>query len=212
MDIIDPAISSYAEEFTSHEPDFLRELNRETYANVLMPRMLSGHLQGRFLSMLSKMIRPKNILEIGTYTGYSAICFAEGLTADGQLHTIDINDELAPLVKSYISKAGMENRIITHYGDAIKIIPSLSGPFDIVFIDADKINYSLYFDLVIDKVSNGGYIIADNVLWDGKVLKPDKSDKDTLAIHQFNKKIQNDKRVENVLVTIRDGVMVIRKK
>ena len=212
MDIIDPAISSYAEEFTSHEPDYLRELNRETYANVLMPRMLSGHLQGRFLSMLSKMIRPKNILEIGTYTGYSAICFAEGLTSDGQLHTIDINDELAPLVKSYISKAGMENRIITHYGDAIKIIPSLSGPFDIVFIDADKINYSLYFDLVINKVSNGGYIIADNVLWDGKVLKPDKSDKDTLAIHQFNKKIQNDNRVENVLVTIRDGVMVIRKK
>lgn len=212
MDIIDPAISSYAEEFTSHEPDYLRELNRETYANVLMPRMLSGHLQGRFLSMLSKMIRPKNILEIGTYTGYSAICFSEGLTSDGQLHTIDINDELAPLVKSYISKAGMENRIITHYGDAIKIIPSLSGPFDIVFIDADKVNYSLYFDLVIDKVSNGGYIIADNVLWEGKVLKPDKSDKDTLAIHQFNKIIQNDNRVENVLVTIRDGVMVIRKK
>lgn len=212
MDIIDPFLSHYAEKYSSAEPPVLHELNRETFANILMPRMLSGHLQGRLLSMLSHMIRPKTVLEIGTYTGYSALCFAEGLSEDGHLHTIDINDELAPLVKSFISKAGMENKITTHYGDAAKIIPSLPGLFDLVFIDADKINYSLYYDLVFDKVNKGGYLIADNVLWDGKVLNMENADKDTRGIHLFNEKIKNDQRVEKVLLTVRDGLLIIRKK
>jgi caffeoyl-CoA O-methyltransferase len=211
MEFPDPAITEYSEKFTSPESNVLRELNRETHAKILMPRMLSGHLQGRILSMLSNMIRPKNILEIGTYTGYSAICFAEGLTDDGQLHTIDINDELAPLVKSAVAKAGMEKKIINHWGNALTIIPSLSGPFDIVFIDADKINYSNYYDLIFDKVRPGGYIIADNVLWDGKVLNMENADKDTKAIHQFNEKIKNDSRVESVLLPVRDGLMIVRK-
>lgn len=212
MDIIDPFLSHYAEKYSSAEPPVLYELNRETFANILMPRMLSGHLQGRLLSMLSHMIRPKTVLEIGTYTGYSALCFAEGLSEDGHLHTIDINDELAPLVKSFISKAGMENKITTHYGDAAEIIPSLPGLFDLVFIDADKINYSLYYDLVFDKVNKGGYLIADNVLWDGKVLNMENADKDTRGIHLFNEKIKNDQRVEKVLLTVRDGLLIIRKK
>ena len=212
MDIIDHSLTDYSGKYTSTEPLVLQELNRETYANVLMPRMLSGHLQGRLLSMISHMIHPKNILEIGTYTGYSAICFAEGLPEDGHLYTIDINDELAPLVQSFITKAKMENKITTLYGKAVEIIPTLPGPFDLVFIDADKINYSLYFDLIFEKVKKGGYLVADNVLWDGKVLDLKKADKETLAIHQFNEKINNDKRVENVLLTVRDGLMVIRKK
>ena len=212
MDIIDHSLTDYSGKYTSTEPSVLQELNRETYANVLMPRMLSGHLQGRLLSMISHMIHPKNILEIGTYTGYSAICFAEGLPEDGHLYTIDINDELAPLVQSFITKAKMENKITTLYGKAVEIIPTLLGPFDLVFIDADKINYSLYFDLVFEKVKKGGYLVADNVLWDGKVLDLKKADKETLAIHQFNEKINNDNRVENVLLTVRDGLMIIRKK
>ena len=212
MEIINSSISNYAEKYTSAEPSVLLDLNRETYANILMPRMLSGHVQGRLLSMLSHMIRPKNILEIGTYTGYSAICLAEGLRENGHLYTIDINDELAPLVNLYIARAGMTNKIITHYGNAIEIIPTLSGPYDLVFIDADKINYSQYYNLVIEKVISGGYLIADNVLWDGKILDLKNADKDTIAIHQFNEKINNDERVENVLLTMRDGLMIIRKK
>jgi caffeoyl-CoA O-methyltransferase len=212
MEIIDATINEYAGKYSTEEPPVLKELNRETYSKVLMPRMLSGHLQGRVLSMLSQMIRPEKILEIGTFTGYSAICFAEGLTSNGVLHTIDINDELAPMVKTFIEKAQMKEKIITHYGKASEIIPSLNMVFDLVFIDADKINYAHYYDLVFDKVKIGGYIIADNVLWDGKVLDLKKADKDTLAIHHFNEKIQNDSRVENVLLTIRDGLMVIRKK
>lgn len=211
MNIIDPLLSNYAEMYSSEEPKLLNDLNRETFANILMPRMLSGHLQGRLLSMISHMIRPKLILEIGTFTGYSALCFAEGLTEDGQLHTIDINDELAPLVKSFISKANMENKIITHYGNAADIIPTLEVSFDLVFIDADKINYSLYYDLVFDKIKKGGYIIADNVLWDGKVLDMKNADKDTKGIHLFNEKIKNDIRVEQVLLTVRDGLLIVRK-
>lgn len=211
MDIIEPLISTYAEKFTSAESPVLQELNRETQANVLMPRMLSGHLQGRLLSMISHMISPEKILEIGTYTGYSAICLAEGLVENGMLFTIDINDELGPMVRDFVSKSGMQKKIQLLHGDAGKIIPTISGPLDIVFIDADKINYSLYFDLVFDKVRSGGYIIADNVLWSGKVLE-EAGDKDTEAIKLFNQKIHNDKRVENVLITVRDGLMVIRKK
>lgn len=212
MDFIDSGISNYSEKYSSIESPVLSELNRETHAKILMPRMLSGHLQGRVLSMISHMIRPETILEIGTYTGYSAICMAEGLAENGQLHTIDINDELAPLVKSFIAKAGMENKIITHWGDAKKVIPGIPGPFDLVFIDADKTNYSNYYDLVFEKVRQGGFILADNVLWDGKVLNMENADKDTKAIHEFNEKVRNDDRVEKVLLPIRDGVMIVRKK
>ena len=212
MDIIDPFLNDYAENYSSEEPLILKELNRDTFAKILMPRMLSGHIQGRMLSMLSHMISPKLILEIGTYTGYSALCFAEGLSEGGHLHTIDINDELAPMVKSYITKAGMENKITLHNGNASEIIPTLSGPFDLIFIDADKINYSLYYDLVINKVRQGGFLIADNVLWSGKVLNLENADKDTHAIHQFNEKIKKDDRVEKVLLTVRDGLLIIRKK
>jgi caffeoyl-CoA O-methyltransferase len=190
----------------------LKNLNRETHANVLMPRMLSGHLQGRMLSMLSCMIQPESILEIGTYTGYSALCLAEGLTENGILHTIDINDELTPMVRKYVNQAGLDSKFNILTGNALDIIPTLSGPFDLVFIDADKINYSNYFDLVFDKVRIGGYILADNVLWSGKILAPlSEMDKDTLALHQFNERIANDKRIEKVLLPVRDGVMVMRK-
>jgi caffeoyl-CoA O-methyltransferase len=212
MDILDPALSAYAENHTSAESDVLARLNRETNANVLMPRMLSGHLQGRFLSMISHMIKPKKVLEIGTFTGYSAICFAEGLPEGGHIDTIDINDELTPMVRSYVKEAGFEKSITLHTGDAVKIIPALNGPYDLVFIDADKINYSKYFDLVFDKVTAGGWIIADNVLWSGKVLNPEKADKDTIAINQFNDKVAKDRRVENILVPIRDGLLIARKK
>ncbi len=212
MEIIDPSVNDYAGKFSSDEPDVLKQLNRETYSKVLMPRMLSGHHQGRFLSMLSHMIRPDIILEIGTYTGYSAICLAEGLSEKGQLHTIDVNDELKPMVDAFVSRAGMKEKIITHYGNAADIIPKLNLSPDLVFIDADKINYSLYYDQVFDKVRKNGYIVADNVLWDGKVLDLKKADKDTLAINSFNEKVRNDNRVECVLVTIRDGLMIARKK
>lgn len=213
MDFLPEAINSYTESFTADEPAVLKQLNRQTYANILMPRMLSGHLQGRVLSMISHMVKPGLILEIGTYTGYSAICLAEGLLPDGILHTIDINEELADMAQSYIEKAGFKNRIIAHTGDALKIIPQLDGPFDIVFIDADKENYSRYYNLVFSKVRLGGFIIADNVLWSGNVLKPEhEMDEETQAIHSFNTLVRHDTRVENVLLPVRDGLMVIRKK
>ncbi len=213
MDFLDPNLSSYAEAHTSTESEVLASLNRETHAKILMPRMLSGHLQGRVLSMLSHMIQPKQILEIGTYTCYSALCLAEGLQANGVLHTIDINDELSSMVDAYIQKASLQTKIKTYYGNALEIIPTLDLLFDLVFIDADKINYSKYFDLVIDKIPSGGCILTDNVLWSGKILDdPAKMDSDTKAIHAFNQKIQNDNRVENVLLPVRDGIMLIRKK
>jgi predicted O-methyltransferase YrrM len=163
--------------------------------------------------MLSHMISPKNILEIGTYTGYSAICFAEGLQEGGKIHTIDINEELESMVNRYIEKSNLKNTIINHIGDALEIIPTLSEKFDIVFIDADKTNYSNYYDLVFDKVNKGGYIIADNVLWSGKVIEPNKNlDDDTLALIDYSEKINNDKRVQNVLFPVRDGLMIARKK
>lgn len=214
MDFLDPKINQYAEDHTSPENSVLQGLNRETYANVLMPRMLSGHIQGRILAMISKMLRPRRILEIGTYTGYSALCFAEGLTEDGVLHTIDINEELETMVRGYIAKAGMENKIQFHIGNALEIIPSLDETFDLVFLDADKENYARYYDLVIDKLSTGGIIVADNVLWSGKVLDEKELAKDveTKALDEFNKKVLADPRVENVLMPVRDGLNVIRKK
>jgi caffeoyl-CoA O-methyltransferase len=213
MDFLPTELSEYAEAHTSAEPDVLQKLNRETNANVAMPRMLSGHLQGRMLSMISKMIQPKQILEIGTYTGYSAICFAEGLQPGGTLHTIDINDELEELVKRYFKMVGVEDKVKLYIGHARKIIPTINETFDLVFIDADKINYSNYYDLVFDKVRPGGFILADNVLWSGKVLEnKSEMDTDTKAIDEFNRKVHNDTRIEHVLLPVRDGVMVVRKK
>lgn len=209
MEIINPEINQYAEEHSSPESGVLKKINRDTHAEVLMPRMLSGHLQGRFLAMVSSMIQPKSILEIGTYTGYSAICLAEGLCSGGTLITLDVNEELERRVRKYFEESG-EKSIDYRIGDAAEIIPSLSGPFDLVWIDADKKNYSLYYDLVIDKVRSGGFILADNVLWSGKVLS-EKPDKDTRAIMSFNDKVQADERVKNVLLPVRDGILMIQK-
>ncbi len=213
MDFIDQEIEAYSLKHSQPETELLKKINRETHAKVLMPRMLSGHLQGNVLSMFSKMIQPKQILEIGTYTGYSAICLVQGLQPGGKLHTIDINEELEKMVRVYIDEAGMTDKINYYIGNALTIIPTINETFDIIFIDADKKNYSRYYDLVFDKVSSGGYIIADNVLWSGKVLDaPDKMDAETKAMDEFNKKINSDNRVENMLLPVRDGLMIARKK
>lgn len=212
MEFIDEQLAAYVEDHTQSESELLKKINRDTHVNVLMPRMLSGHLQGQVLRMLSLMIQPAKVLEIGTYTGYSALCLAEGLTETGKLITIDINAELEERVRGYFAESSVKQKIEYRIGNALEIIPTLNESFDLVFIDADKSNYSNYFDLCIDKVRKGGYLIADNVLWSGKILMPlEKMDKDTLLIHKFNKKIQEDKRVENVLFPIRDGLMVMRK-
>jgi len=210
MDLINTEIQAYAERHTSDAGELLKRIDRDTHAQVLRPRMLSGHLQGRVLAMISQMIRPKRILEIGTYTGYSALCMAEGLADDGKIITIDINEELEARVRGYFAKAGVHKKIDYRIGDAATIIPSLREEFDLVFIDADKENYARYYDLVFDRVKVNGFILADNVLWSGKVLD-DKPDKDTRAILEFNAKVQRDSRVENVLLPIRDGIMMIRK-
>jgi predicted O-methyltransferase YrrM len=210
MEFIDQAIEHYSAQHSKAESAILKKINRETHAKVLMPRMLSGHLQGNILGMFSKMIKPKQILEIGTYTGYSAICLAQGLAEDGLLHTIDINEELETMVRGFFEEAGMNNKIKYYIGNALKIISTINAQFDMVFIDADKKNYSSYYDLVFDKVNQGGYIIADNVLWSGKVLD-EKMDEETRLIDAFNKKIQADTRVENLLLPIRDGLMIAQK-
>jgi predicted O-methyltransferase YrrM len=210
MDFIKKEIQEYAERHTSAETELLKGINRDTHARIMSPRMLSGHLQGRVLSMFSCMLKPRHILEIGTYTGYSALCLAEGLQENGKLITIDINEELEEPVKKYFANAGMLDRIDYRIGNALQIIPTLALKWDMVFIDADKENYSRYFDLVIDNVNLNGIILADNVLWSGKVLDQ-KPDKDTKAILEFNRKVHEDGRVENVLLPIRDGIMVIRK-
>ncbi|MBL0339448.1 MAG: O-methyltransferase [Bacteroidetes bacterium] len=212
MNFLDEKLNTYVEENTGAEPDILQELNRETYAKIIMPRMLSGHFQGRVLSMLSHMIQPENILAIGTYTSYSALCFSEGRKKGGKIVTIDINEELEDMVKRYIVKSGKEASIHQIIGNAIEIIPTLEEQFDLVFIDADKENYSNYYDLVFDKVKAGGYIIADNVLWSGNVIKkPDEMDEETQAIVAYNIKVHQDKRVAHVLFPIRDGLMIARK-
>ena len=213
MILVDESLAAYIEAHTTAETAILQKLNRHTHAHVLKPRMLSGHLQGRLLSMYSHMIRPKFILEIGTYTGYSAICLAEGLQDGGKLYTIDVNEELENMVRSFFAAAGIENKVEYIIGNALEVIPKLNATFDIVFIDADKINYSKYYDLVFDKVQPGGYIIADNVLWSGKVVEQSnkKTDVDTQAILDYNDKIQQDSRVENILLPIRDGLLIARK-
>jgi len=213
LEIINPDIEKYIDEHTTSESPVLQKINRETHLYELMPRMLSGHVQGRFLSMISKMISPGYILEIGTYTGYSALCLAEGLTKKGQLHTIDINEELKEKNRRSFNDAGYGDQIIQHIGNALEIIPKLDFPFDLVFIDADKGNYLKYYQLVLESLRPGALILADNVLWSGKVLNEngEKIDKDTQAIIDFNEYVQQDKRVENVLVSIRDGLFLIRK-
>ena len=213
MEFLPQDISDYTEKYTQEESNLLKELNRETHLKILTPRMLSGHLQGRVLSLISKLLRPKYILEIGTYTGYAALCMAEGLTEGGQLITIDRNEELKPILEKYLLQSNVSNQVDLRFGNAIDIIPTLEDGIDLVFIDADKPNYSNYFDLVIDKMNPGGLILADNVLWSGKVtgeIKP--NDKSTKAIHAFNQKVHADNRVENVLLPIRDGIMALRKK
>lgn len=213
MEFPDPEINRYAEEWSTPESKLLKKINRDTWAEVLMPRMLSGHMQGRILSMLSHMIRPKRVLEVGTYTGYAALCLAEGLREDGKLHTIDVNDELENRVRGYFESSDYSGRIAYHVGNALDIIPKLEEEWELVFIDADKENYARYFDLVIDNVRPGGWIIADNVLWSGKVLaKAEDMDSETAALHAYNQKVATDNRVEQVLLAVRDGLMCCRKR
>ena len=211
-DIVNNKIEDYIRKNSSKEPEILKDLNKETHLKVLNPRMLSGHIQGRFLSIITKLIKPKKILEIGTYTGYSAICMAEGLIENGIIHTIDINEELISIQNKYFAKSKCNNSIIQHVGDARNIIKSINEKFDLVFLDADKENYIEYYELVIEKVKKGGLIIADNVLWTGKVVEPKKDDDElTQYLIDFNKMINEDDRVENIILPLRDGLNVILK-
>ncbi len=214
MEFIDPNIQEYCNNHSDAESELLREINRDTHANVLSPRMLSGHFQGRLLSMISKMIRPECILEIGTYTGYSALCMAEGLAEDGQLITIDINEELESRVRASFEKSGYAGQIDFRIGNALDIIPKINRSLDLVFIDADKQNYLNYYHLVMQKLRPGGFILTDNVLWSGKVVAEEvkASDKQTRAIMEFNDFVHQDDKVENVLLPVRDGIMLVRKK
>lgn len=212
MDLLPKEIEAYASQFTTPETDVLKKLNRDTHAKVLRPRMLSGHLQGSLLSFISRMVKPSRILEIGTYTGYSAICLSEGLQKGGLLHTIDHNVELEEFAKHYIRLAGLEHRIIQHIGEAAAILPEIDEEFDLVFLDADKENYVRYFDMVYGKLKNGGIVLADNVLWSGKVLnKPEKNDKEALGIVAFNEYIRDHAGVRNLLLPFRDGLMLMEK-
>jgi caffeoyl-CoA O-methyltransferase len=203
---------SYITGHCSPEDDLLAELNRQTNLKMLNPGMIAGHYQGKFLELLSHMVNPELILEIGTFTGYSAICLARGLKSNGMLHTIEINDEITSFAMDFIHRAGLEEKITIHTGDAIKIIPSLTGLFDIVYIDGDKSQYLRYFDLVFPRVKRGGFILADNVLWGGKVYDHKYNDKDTKHIRGFNQMIKQDKRLDVFMLPIRDGLMITRKK
>jgi predicted O-methyltransferase YrrM len=211
MNFLPDIIDVYVSNHTQSEPKLLQELNKETWQKVLNPRMLSGAYQGRVLSLLSKLIHPKNILEIGTYTGYSALCLAEGLRKDGELITVDKNEELESFSKKYFQKSAYKKSIQQIIGNAVEVIPTLNNTFDLVFIDADKTNYATYFDLVIGKMNSGGIIISDNVLWSGKVVEElNPKDNDTKAIVAYNKKLAEDKRIETVMLPIRDGLTVSR--
>jgi predicted O-methyltransferase YrrM len=210
MHLVSDQIENYIAQYSTAEDGVLQQLSRETHLKVQMPQMLSGHLQGLFLEMFSRLLQPKRILEIGTYTGYSGICLAKGLQPDGLLYTVDVNEELLPMVNRYFNEAGIGPKVKQLIGDARQIIPTLTEKFDLVFIDADKLNYSTYYDLVFDKVNTDGYIIADNVLWSGKVVD-EKKDKDTQAIHNYNLKVFEDKRVENFILPLRDGLNIARK-
>lgn len=212
MNFIDPAIEKYAEDHSRCESEFLYQLNRDTHLKVLQPRMLSGHLQGRLLSMLSQLVQPNCILEIGTYTGYSALCMAEGLQKDGKIITIDCNEDLMHFTQNVFTNSGFAAQIDFRCGDALEIIPELNETFDLVFIDADKSNYMNYYNLILPKVRTGGLLIVDNVLWSGKVLDlENNTDLDTTVIHAFNESVTKDARVQNVLLPVRDGLMILRK-
>jgi len=211
MHFISPELEDYIEQHSEKEPELLAALNKETYQKILLPRMLSGHFQGRVLSMLSKLIRPVNILEIGTFTGYAALCLCEGMQQNGQLHTIDIKEELVDFQRKYFDKSPWGKQITQHLGEAIAIIPTLEMKFDLVFIDADKENYLNYFELILPKMNQGGIILSDNVLWSGKVLEPlQKNDNSTKVLLEYNMVLKEDPRVETVLLPIRDGLTVSR--
>jgi predicted O-methyltransferase YrrM len=213
MYFIPKVIDKYSVDHTQQEPELLARLARETHQKVLQPRMLSGHYQGRLLSMISKIARPKSILELGTYTGYSALCLAEGLQKDGVLHTIDINEELKDLQKKYFDQSNFKDQIHQHLGNALNIIPTLDLKFDLVFIDADKPNYPDYFDLIINKLNPGGIILTDNVLWSGKVVEKIKEDDaSTLALVKYNNMVAEDPRLETIMLPIRDGLSISRLK
>jgi caffeoyl-CoA O-methyltransferase len=217
MELINHDIEAYAEMHTTEELPVLRQLTRETHLTQVYPRMLSGHLQGTFLRMISQMIKPWRVLEIGTFTGYSAINLAAGLTdrpSEGKamLHTIEVDPELEMIIRKYFTEAGIEEKVNLHIGQAVDILPTLNETWDLVFIDADKPNYSMYYKMVIDAVSPGGIIVADNVLWDGKVIDADTPNKDAQGIRAFNDLVQQDPRVENLLLPLRDGLMMIRKR
>ncbi|MCS6832654.1 MAG: O-methyltransferase [Flammeovirgaceae bacterium] len=209
--ITHPSVEEYIAQHASDELPILKKIDRETHLEVLMPQMISGHVQGMFLSMVSKMMRPKRILEIGTFTGYSAICLAQGLDEKGLLYTIEINEELEKRLLAYFKEAGLEKKIRLIIGDALTVIPTLRETFDLVFIDADKKNYISYFDSVVPLVRSGGFILVDNVLWKGKILDATANDKDTLAIRDFNERVNLDPRVRSLIVPMRDGLMLIEK-
>jgi caffeoyl-CoA O-methyltransferase len=211
MDFFPAHLTAYIEQHSSPEDSVLAALNRETHLKHLLPQMVSGHQQGLLLELLSSLMRPKQMLEIGTFTGYSAICLAKGLAEGGCLHTIDINRELEDITSKYYALSGMQNRIKQYFGPAADIIPTIEGNFDLVFIDADKINYGLYFDMIIDRVPSGGFILVDNVLWSGKVAADEPGDKDTCALREFNQKIAADNRVTQLILSVRDGITLIRK-
>jgi predicted O-methyltransferase YrrM len=211
MHFISQDLEDYIEQHSQKEPALLAALNKETYQKILLPRMLSGHFQGRVLSMLSKLIRPVNILEIGTYTGYSALCLCEGMQETGQLHTIDIKEELVDFQRKHFDKSPWGKQISQHLGEAVDIIPTLDIKFDLVFIDADKENYLNYFELIVPKMNKGGIILSDNVLWSGKVLEPlQPNDLSTKVLLEYNRLLATDPRVETVLLPIRDGLTVTR--
>jgi caffeoyl-CoA O-methyltransferase len=206
-------LDDYVVEHSQPEPQILKELNKETWQKVLNPRMLSGRFQGRVLSMISKLIQPKTILEIGTYTGYSALCMAEGMMTEGKIHTIDRNEELYDFQRKYFDKSEFGSQIIQYVGNALDIIASIDEKFDLVFIDADKSNYTNYFNLIIDKMNKGGIILSDNVLWSGKVIEElNPKDSDTAALLKYNKLMNRDDRIETVLLPIRDGLTISRVK
>lgn len=213
MHFISEELDDYAVAHSSPEPELLAKLTRETYQKIIQPRMLSGHYQGRILSMISKLKAPKRILEIGTYTGYSALCLAEGLQQDGILHTIDVNEELVDFQRKYFDASGRGEQIIQHLGSAIDIIPQIEGNFDLVFIDADKPNYPAYFDLILDRLNPGALLLSDNVLWSGKVVEPlDPKDISTQALLDYNERVAKEETLESVLLTIRDGLTLSRKR
>lgn len=211
MHFLSEDLENYIEQHSQNEPELLAQLNKETYQKILLPRMLSGHFQGRVLSMLSKLIRPTSILEIGTYTGYSALCLCEGMQENGVLHTIDIKEELLDFQRKYFDKSPWGKQIVQHLGEALTIVPTISSKFDLVFIDADKENYINYFNLIVPKMNKGGIILSDNVLWSGKILEEiHPKDIETKVLKEYNLLLKNDERVETVLLPIRDGLTVSR--